>query len=73
MREDNKVPAIRFEGFSAQWEDRLLETIFNKIRNAFVGTATPFYVESGNFYLESNNVKNGTINSNTEVFINEEF
>lgn len=47
--------------------------IFNKIRNAFVGTATPYYVENGHFYLESNNIKNGKINRNTEVFINDEF
>ncbi len=73
MSAENKVPAIRFKGFSGEWEQRKLETIFNKIRNAFVGTATPYYVKSGNFYLESNNVKNGKINRNTEVFINDEF
>ena len=73
MSAENKVPAIRFKGFSGEWAERKLETIFNKIRNAFVGTATPYYVKSGNFYLESNNVKNGKINRNTEVFINDEF
>lgn len=73
MSAENKLPAIRFKGFSGEWEERKLETIFNKIRNAFVGTATPYYVKSGNFYLESNNVKNGKINRNTEIFINDEF
>lgn len=73
MGVENKVPAIRFKGFSGEWVERKLETIFNKIRNAFVGTATPYYVKSGNFYLESNNVKNGKINRSTEVFINDEF
>jgi len=73
MSAENNVPAIRFKGFSGGWEEKKLETIFNKIRNAFVGTATPYYVKSGNFYLESNNVKNGKINRNTEVFINDEF
>ena len=67
------TPAIRFKGFSSAWENRKLETVFNKIRNAFVGTATPYYVEDGHFYLESNNVKNGTINRKTEIFINDEF
>ncbi|SJN18980.1 Type I restriction-modification system, specificity subunit S [Marinilactibacillus psychrotolerans 42ea] len=47
--------------------------IFKKIRNAFVGTATPYYVEDGNFYLESNNVKDGSINRKTEIFINNDF
>ena len=55
------------------WEQRKLEDVFQKIRNAFVGTATPFYVKDGHFYLESNNVKDGEINRNSEVFINDEF
>ena len=68
-----KVPELRFAGFADDWEQRKLDTIFNKIRNAFVGTATPYYVDAGHFYLESNNIKNGQINRDTEVFINDEF
>ena len=68
-----KVPELRFAGFADDWEERKLDTIFNKIRNAFVGTATPYYVDAGHFYLESNNIKNGQINRDTEVFINDEF
>lgn len=55
------------------WEQRKLGGIYRDIGNAFVGTATPYYVEEGHFYLESNNVKDGQINHNTEVFINDEF
>ena len=69
----SNVPEIRFSGFSDAWEQRKLEDVFQKIRNAFVGTATPFYVKDGHFYLESNNVKDGEINRNSEVFINDEF
>lgn len=72
-KEGEVVPEVRFPGFIGGWEKCKLESIFGKIRNAFVGTATPYYVEEGNFYLESNNVKNGQINRNTEVFINDEF
>lgn len=68
-----QFPEIRFSGFIEPWEQRKLEDIYQKIRNAFVGTATPYYVDSGHFYLESNNVKDGQINHNTEVFINDEF
>ena len=68
-----QIPAIRFNGFTDAWEQRKLEKIFGKIRNAFVGTATPYYVENGHFYLESNNVKDGKINRNSEIFINDEF
>lgn len=71
--ETKKAPAIRFQGFTDDWEQRKLEKIFGKIRNAFVGTATPYYVENGHFYLESNNVKDGKINRNSEIFINDEF
>ena len=58
---------------SIAWEQRKLEEIYSSIGNAFVGTATPYYVENGHFYLESNNVKNGQINHNSEIFINDEF
>ena len=55
------------------WEQRKLSDIYDSIGNAFVGTATPYYAEQGHFYLESNNVKDGQINHNSEIFINDEF
>lgn len=67
------VPEIRFAGFTDAWEQRELSDIYASIGNAFVGTATPYYVSDGHFYLESNNVKDGQINHNTEIFINDEF
>lgn len=66
-------PKIRFKGYGDDWEQRKLDDIYGSIGNAFVGTASPYYVESGHFYLESNNIKDGQINHNTEVFINDEF
>ena len=68
-----KVPRIRFHGFTEDWEQRKLGDIYGSIGNAFVGTATPYYVEHGHFYLESNNIKYGQINHNSEIFINDEF
>ena len=68
-----KVPEIRFSGFTEDWEQRKLSSIYKNIRNAFVGTVTPYYVPDGHFYLESNNIKDGQINRNSEVFINDEF
>ena len=67
------VPEIRFKGFTEAWEQRKLSDIYQNVGNAFVGTATPYYVENGHFYLESNNIKEGLINHNTEIFINDEF
>ena len=67
------IPKIRFKGFTEPWEQRKVKELFQHIGNAFVGTATPYYVEEGHFYLESNNIKNGQINHNTEIFINDEF
>lgn len=72
-QEGKMVPEVRFPGFTEDWEEHKLESIYGIIRNAFVGTATPYYVEDGHFYLESNNIKDGQINRNTEVFINDEF
>lgn len=66
-------PVIRFHNYKELWEYDRLKNIFRTIRNAFVGTATPYYVEKGHFYLESNNVKNGKINYNSQIFINDEF
>ena len=66
-------PKIRFKGYEDAWEQRKLGEIYGSIGNAFVGTATPYYVEQGHFYLESNNVKDGQINHNSEIFINDEF
>lgn len=68
-----KIPEIRFAGFTNDWEQRKLSEIYQDIGNAFVGTATPYYIEEGHFYLESNNVKDGQINHNSEIFINDEF
>ncbi len=70
---NSKVPKIRFKGCVGEWEEELLGDVYTRIRNAFVGTATPYYTDKGHFYLQSNNVKNGEINRNTEVFINEDF
>ena len=72
-KEGESVPEIRLPGFTDDWEQRKLSDIYKDIGNAFVGTATPYYVEDGHFYLESNNIKDGQINHNTEVFINDEF
>ena len=68
-----RVPVLRFRGFTYAWERRKLGEVYGSIGNAFVGTATPYYVEYGHFYLESNNVKDGQINRNSEIFINDDF
>ena len=72
-RDAESIPKIRFDGYTDDWEQRKLGEIYGSIGNAFVGTATPYYVEQGHFYLESNNVKDGQINHNSEIFINDEF
>ena len=70
---NRKTPRIRFKGFTDDWEQRKLSELYATIGNAFVGTATPYYVESGHFYLESNNIKDGQINYSSEIFVNDEF
>ncbi len=68
-----KVPRIRLKGYTDEWKECKLKDIYGNIGNAFVGTATPYYTSNGHFYLESNNVKDGQINREIEVFINDEF
>ena len=64
-----KAPILRFKGFTDDWEQRKLGDIFSKIRNAFVGKVTDYYVDRGFIYLESNNIKNGGINLNTKKYM----
>lgn len=70
-------PKLRFRDINGSdfpdWREKATKNLYKKIRNAFVGTATPYYVKQGYFYLESNNVKNGKINRINEVFINDFF
>ena len=76
MKEKKLVPKLRFPGFTEPWEQRKLISLYKTIRNAFVGTATPYYTNdsiNGYFYLESNNVKNGKINRNNEIYITKDF
>lgn len=73
-----RVPKRRFKEFlnAGDWEQRKLISLYKTIRNAFVGTATPYYTNdsiNGYFYLESNNVKNGKINRNNEIYITKDF
>lgn len=75
-KEKRRVPKLRFPGFTEDWEQRKLISLYKTIRNAFVGTATPYYTNdsiNGYFYLESNNVKNGKINRNNEIYITKDF
>ncbi|MGL6102873.1 restriction endonuclease subunit S [Exiguobacterium sp. 22311] len=72
--ENNKSkPTVHINGDNNNWTEYKMKTVFGKIKNAFVGTASPYYVTSGHFYLESNNIKDGKINRKTEIFINDEF
>ena len=56
-----------------EWEDKILKDLFPKIRNGFVGVATPYYVNYGVKYLQGKNIKNGKIDATGLIFINQEF
>ena len=43
------------------------------MRNGFVGVATPYYVEKGIPYLQSNNIRRNKIDKTQMVYINKEF
>jgi type I restriction enzyme, S subunit len=57
----------------AEWKVEKLSSLFPKIRNGFVGTATPFYVDNGVKYLQGNNIKKGRIISDGLIYVSEEF
>lgn len=67
------VPKLRFKEFDGDWISSPLKKFFPKIRNGFVGIATPYYVANGVKYLQGKNVKDGRIDPTGLIYISEEF
>ena len=67
------VPKLRFKEFDGEWLSAPLKKYFPKIRNGFVGVATPYYVEKGVKYLQGKNVKDGKIDPTGLIYISEDF
>lgn len=67
------VPKLRFKEFDGDWLSAPLKKYFPKIRNGFVGVATPYYVEKGVKYLQGKNVKDGKIDPTGLIYISEDF
>ena len=67
------VPKLRFREFDNKWKAESLESLFPKIRNGFVGTATPYYTQNGVPYLQGKNVKDGQLDTEGLVTITKEF
>jgi len=67
------VPELRFPEFNGDWNKYDINTLFIHVRNGFVGTATPYYVEKGIPYLQSNNIRRNKIDKRKLVHINNEF
>ncbi|MCH7306505.1 restriction endonuclease subunit S [Acinetobacter sp. NIPH 1869] len=67
------TPALRFTEFDGDWISSPLKKFFPKIRNGFVGIATPYYVANGVKYLQGKNVKDGRIDPTGLIYISEEF
>ena len=75
-REGETRPRLRFPEFrnAPEWEESSLDSCFSHVRNGFVGTATPFYVNDGGVpYLQGKNVKKGQIDSTGLIRITESF
>lgn len=75
-REGETLPRLRFPEFqdAPEWEEFALGEWFDPIRNGFVGTATPHYVESGGIkYLQGKNIKRGRIETADLIFISKDF
>ena len=69
MPEYAKKPAIRFKGFTDDWEQRKL----NNIADVRDGTHdSPKYVQEGYPFITSKNVSNGFINYDDIQYVNEE-
>ena len=73
MTEQNKIPTLRFPEFNQDWDKIRMRKIFPKIRNGFVGVATPFYTKEGVKYLQGKNIKRNSITSDGLIYITKEF
>ncbi|MFT6106650.1 MAG: type I restriction enzyme S subunit [Rickettsiales bacterium] len=73
MARMNNIPKLRFSEFSGEWEESPLGKSFPKIRNGFVGTATPYYIRNGVPYLQGKNIKTGKIKADGLVTVSEGF
>ena len=71
--EGQTTPELRFPGFEGEWGEKKLIKYFPKIRNGFVGTASPFYVSNGIPYLQGKNIKKGKIDDSGLIFISQAF
>ena len=67
------APKLRFSEFKDEWIELSLKEYYSKIRNGFVGVATPFYVENGIKYLQGKNIKDGKIDPKGLIYISEDF
>ncbi|MEZ9590968.1 restriction endonuclease subunit S [Vibrio breoganii] len=75
MTEQMNVPKLRFSEFEGEWKPIQSGVLFPKIRNGFVGTATPYYSnqDEGIKYLQGKNVKNNAINETGLIYVNQQF
>jgi type I restriction enzyme, S subunit len=74
-RNGETLPRLRFPQFldAPEWKVKPLDDFFAHIRNGFVGTATPHYVEGGIPYLQGKNIKDSRIDPSALVTISEAF
>lgn len=71
-QKDEKVPKIRFDGFTGDWEQRKLEEVCSEIGDGL--HSAPEYDDSGKFFfINGNNLINGhiVINSNETKRVSE--
>jgi type I restriction enzyme S subunit len=68
-------PRLRFPEFRDKpgWKEKALKGFFPRIRNGFVGTATPYYTDDGVPYLQGKNIKSGRIDRRDIVTISKDF
>lgn len=65
---------VKLPGFGTRaWKEIPLSEVFLYIRNGFVGTATPYYVDDGIPYIEGTNIQNGQWDLSEVLHISEEF
>ena len=72
-KEGEKVPEIRFPGFTDDWEQRKLSALCDNITVGIANSATHAYRESGVVMFRNQNIKENHLDDSDIIYIDEEF
>ncbi len=72
-KEGQKVPEVRFKGFSGDWEQRKLGEVSNRVIVGLATTVTPYYRKEGIPILRNLNIKENYLDDTDILFLERKY